>query len=145
MMHQTVTCLTSHVSFVWLWRSVSFRLPARHLKAFCHFLSCNTDSFSLHSQSRQDHTEIPAGCWAAGRHFSCMLWWLFLCVTEHDKGHRQTHSMSLQWNKLLLLMESLLSNSTVRVPLTFSGNTSPLTSYMLYFFPTLPFFIGFIA
>lgn len=41
MMHWTVTCLTSHVSFVWLWRSVSLRRPARHLKAFCHFLSCN--------------------------------------------------------------------------------------------------------
>lgn len=66
--------------------------PCMHLKAFCHFLSCYMDYFSLHTQSQLDHKEIPARCWAAALHFCCMLWWLFQCVIPPDKGYCHTHS-----------------------------------------------------
>lgn len=85
MLHQTVTCLTSHVSFVRLRRSVSPGLPAGHLKAFCHFLSGNTASFHRRPRPLKDHTEIPAGRRAAGPRFFCTLWRLFQRLTDMIK------------------------------------------------------------
>lgn len=89
MLHQTVTCLTSHVSFVRLRRSVSPGLPAGHLKAFCHFLSGNTVLFQRRPRPLKDHAEIPAGRRAAGPRFFCTLWRLFRRLTRHDKGRCQ--------------------------------------------------------
>lgn len=85
MMHQTVTCLTSHVSFVRLRRSVSPGLPAGHLKAFCHFLSGNTVSFHRRPRPLKDHREIPSGRRAAGPRFSCTLWRLLRRLTDMIK------------------------------------------------------------
>lgn len=66
MMHRPVTCLTSHVSFVWLWRSMSHKLPARNLKAFSHFLSGNTLWFcscraNLRKPCRNHHWMVSSG------------------------------------------------------------------------------------
>lgn len=66
MMHQPVTCLTSHVSFVWPRRGMWHKLPARNLKAFSHFLSGNTLWFcscraNLRRPCRNRHWMVSSG------------------------------------------------------------------------------------
>lgn len=91
-MHQTVACVTSHVSFVWLRCSLAHRRPAGLLKAFCHSPPC----FSARSISAS-YAETPAECQSAG---SLLRSWRLR--GPPGKGHCQTHAAVLKWNQTVV-------------------------------------------